>query len=449
MGMRRRFFTLSRREWLRASGLSLVGASMSGWMPALAEQAAGKKPRRHCILLWMNGGPSQLDTFDLKPGHVNGGPFKAIDTSADGVQISEHLPKLAEQAQHLAIVRSLSTKEGDHGRATYLMRTGYRPGGPVDYPTLGSLVSKELEDEADELPSYVSISPIQVFNPAAYSSGFLGPRWAPATVGANDPPMRAPATGYAQLRLDSLQLAPDVDLEQSERRLQLWSTLEQGMLARAPGGSAAAHRLVYERAVRLMRSPAASAFDLEKEPAEVREAYGRGRFGQGCLLARRLVERGVAFVEVTLGGFDGTPQGWDTHQDNFTAVQNLSGELDAGWSMLLKELAERGLLENTTILWMGEFGRTPRINEQKGRDHFTAAWSCVLGGGGIRGGQVYGASSDDGMEVRDKPVASADVLATLCAAAGIDPATQNVNDMGRPIAVSEGKPIHDLLAGGS
>jgi hypothetical protein len=436
-------YKVSRRTWLRASGLGLLGASASGWLPALADQVKGKT-RRHCILLWMNGGPSQLDTFDMKPGHTHGGQFKPIATSVPGVELSEHLPKLAAQARHLAIVRSMSTKEGDHGRATYLMRTGYRPGGPVEYPTLGSLVSKELGDDTAELPNFVSISPFQVFNPAAYGPGFLGPRYAPATVGASDPPGGQGST-YSQLRLENLNLPAGVNGEQSDDRLRLWSRLEQGFLATHSGPSAAAHRLVYERAVRLMRSPAAAAFDLEQEPAAVRDAYGRGRFGQGCLLARRLIERGVPFVEVTLGGFDGSPIGWDTHQNNFPAVKSLSEQLDAGWGTLLAELAERGLLEQTTILWMGEFGRTPKINAQAGRDHFNAAWSCVLAGGGIRGGQVYGRTSDDGMTVSENPVSASALLATLCAALGIEPGKQNTNDLGRPISITEGQPVAELL----
>ena len=166
--------TISQRQWLRYSGRGLVGATASGWLPALAAGLEGEKPRRHCILLWMNGGPSQLDTFDMKPDHPNGGPFKPIATRAAGVQFSEHLPGLAEQAAHVAVIRSVSTKEGDHGRGTFLMRTGYRPGGPVEYPTLGSLMAKELGDDAAELPEYVSISPYEVFNPAAYGPGFLG-----------------------------------------------------------------------------------------------------------------------------------------------------------------------------------------------------------------------------------------------------------------------------------
>ncbi len=438
--------TISRRQWLRASGLGLVGASMSGWLPALAAQQA-QAARRHCILLWMNGGPSQLDTFDLKPDHANGGQFKPIATAAPGLMFSEHLPKLAELAEQMAVVRSLSTKEGDHGRGAFLMRTGYRPGGPVEYPTIGSLVAKELGDDEAELPHYVSISPYALFNPAAYSPGFLGPRYAAATVGAASPAGAATdATTYANLKLDDLQLPGGVDAAQADRRLQLWDALEQGFVADRPGSSALAHQLVYRRAVRLMRSQAASAFNLEQEPTTVRDAYGRGRFGQGCLLARRLVERGVPFVEVTLGGIEGNSVGWDTHQNNFTAVKSLSGELDAGWSTLMRELADRGLLASTTILWMGEFGRTPQINAQGGRDHFPNAWSAVLAGGAIRGGQAYGRTSADGMAVEDNPVGSSALLATLCAALGIDPATQNTNSMGRPIKIAEGQPLRELLA---
>ncbi len=440
-------FRISRRDWLRASGLGLVGSSLSGWLPVLAGQAAEtRQPKRHCILLWMNGGPSQIDTFDMKPGHAHGGEFKPISTKVPGLQFSEHLPKLAEHADRLAIVRSLSTKEGDHGRATFLVRTGYRPAGPVEYPTLGSLVAKQLGDDSDELPHYVSISPFLSFNPAAYSSGFLGPRYAAATVGVREQRSGSGSDEFVQLGLDNLKLPPGVDEQKSDDRLQLWDSLERGFLASRGGQSPLAHELVYRRAVRLMRSPAAAAFDLDQEPTAVREAYGRGRFGQGCLLARRLVERGVPFVEVSLGGFEANAIGWDTHQRNFQIVKNLSGELDAGWSMLVGELAERGLLDSTAIVWMGEFGRTPKINTQGGRDHFPNAWCCVLSGGGIRGGQAYGQTTADGMSVAEKPVGVGDVLATLCRALGIDPNTQNTNELGRPIKIAEGHAIEDLLA---
>jgi len=437
-------FEFTRRRFMRAAGWGLLGASSSGWLSRLAAAPAAAGHKRRCILLWMTGGPSQLDTFDLKPDHENGGEFKPVATSVPGMQISEHLPKLAAQARHLAVIRSMSTKEGDHGRGTYLMRTGHLPGGPVQYPTLGSVVSKELGDESAELPNFVSISPFAAFNPAAYSPGFLGPRYAAATVGIAQ---RARSDSpFAQLGLDNLQAPPGVSSEQSASRLQLWQSLEDGFAAARPLATARAHKLVYDRAVRLMKSEAASAFDLEAESADVREAYGRGRFGQGCLLARRLVERGVPFVEVTLGGSDADAQGWDTHQNNFSLVKGLSEQLDAGWSTLMRELEERGLLESTTILWMGEFGRTPRINPQGGRDHFPNAWSCVLAGGGVRGGQCHGATTPDGMAVADKATHVEQLWATLCTALGIDPAVQNTSDLGRPIKLSEGQPIAELLS---
>ncbi len=438
---------ISRRTLLRASGLGLVGTSLSGWLPRLAAQEAhDPKRKRQCILLWMNGGPSQLDTFDPKPDHENGGQFKPIATSVPGLQFSEHLPKLAAQAEHMAVIRSLNTKEGDHGRGTYLMRTGHVPGGAVEYPTVGALVSKELDDQNSDLPAFVSISPYQAFNPAAYGPGFLGPRFAPATVGASQSPVAADGDNYAELKLDDLALPSGVSEDQADRRMRLWNTLEQGFLASRPSQSALAHELVFRRAARLMRSRAAAAFDLEQEPDSVREAYGRGRFGQGCLLARRLIERGVAFVEVSLGAFEPNSVGWDTHQNNFTAVRQLSEQLDAGWSQLMVELNQRGLLESTTILWMGEFGRTPRINEMGGRDHYPNAWSCVLAGGGIQGGAAYGSTTADGMAVADGRTTAPDLLATLCAALGIDPEHENISDIGRPIKIAEGTPVRAVLS---
>ena len=242
-----------------------------------------------------------------------------------------------------------------------------------------------------------------------------------------------------------MKLPAGVGNEQAEQRLKLWQALEDGYLAERPGGSGDAHALVYRRASRLMHSQAAAAFELEREPAEVRDAYGLGRFGQGCLLARRLVERGVPFVEITLGGIDGNAVGWDTHQNNFPAVRSLSGELDAGFATLLAELKDRGLLATTTILWMGEFGRTPTINNNGGRDHFPGAWSAVLAGGGIHGGMVHGSTSPDGMIVADNPASAADLIATLVTALGIKPETQNTTGLGRPIKISEGTPIRAVL----
>jgi len=443
--------SLHRRDVLRAGLLSAIGASASGWFPVFADQtAADPKRRRHCVLLWMNGGPSQTDTFDMKPGHENGGKFKEIETKAPGLRFSEHLPKLAAQADRLAVIRGLSTKEGDHGRGTFLMRTGQTPGGPLRYPAIGASLSKQLGSLDAPLPNYVSILPYTLFNPAAFSPGFLGPRYAALTVGASQTyaPQannQQPTEGFAELGVDDLRYPSSVSEAQAKGRLELWRTLQDGFLAKHQLEAPIAHDTVYRRAVRMMESEAAKAFDLSEEPDVVREAYGRGRFGQGCLMARRLIERGVPFVEVSLGSFDGGV-GWDTHADNFNVVEKLSKDLDAGWGTLMTELADRGLLDSTTILWMGEFGRTPKINSNTGRDHFPDAWSCVLAGGGIRGGQAHGKTSADGMTVEDGKVSVGDVLATLCKAVGVDPDLTNVSEIGRPIKIAEGTPIEEILA---
>jgi hypothetical protein len=443
-------FRATRRQWMQASSLGLLGASASGWFSLLAEElATDPKRRRHCILLWMTGGPTQTDTFDMKPGHANGGEFKEVATKAAGLRFSEHLPKLGEMADRLAVVRSLSTKEGDHGRGTFVVRTGQKPQGPIQYPSIGSSLSKALGRNDDAVPHYVSISPYRAFNQAAFGPGFLGPRHAALTVAATDgfsPQAPTAAGSYAELKVDDLAPAVGVDPAQFATRLDLWRALQTKFMATHRGLSPVAHQTVYDRALKLMNSSAAKAFDLTDEAASTRDAYGRGRFGQGCLMARRLIESGVSFVEVTLGSVGNDIFGWDTHQNNFTQVKALSAELDNGWGTLMKELAERDLLDSTTILWIGEFGRTPKINPQGGRDHFPAAWSCVFAGGGIKGGQAYGKTSDSGEEVTDGQVDVPDILATLCAAVGVDPETKNVSDQGRPIKLAEGKPIRGILS---
>lgn len=440
---------LSRRRCLQI-GSGLAGLSLSGFLPEIARAwSSASAERRHCILLWMPGGPSQLDTFDLKPGHANGGEFQEIETSVPGVRISEQLPRLAQLAEHLAIVRSLSTSEGDHSRGTFLMHTGQRPGGPISYPTIGAALSKELGHDEAELPNFVSISPYTAFNSAAFGPGFLGPRYAPLTVSAvNSFQQVQPgmAGGYAELGVDDLS-HPGVDRSQEDARLGLWQMLQEGFLRSHAGEMPAAQNVVHERAVRMMRSEAAAAFDLSGEPAALRDAYGPGRFGQGCLIARRLIERGVPFIEIALSGsVQGGALGWDSHINNFTQVKSLSAELDAGWATLMTDLRDRGLLESTTILWLGEFGRTPVINQNGGRDHFPAAWSTVLAGGGIRGGQVYGRSSADGMTVEDRRCEVGDVLTTLCRAVGVDPHSQNISELGRPIRIAEGTALEEVLA---
>ncbi len=442
-------FPLTRREWLKLTTAGVVTYSLSGWLETLADDAAtDPKRRRACILLWMNGGPSQMDTFDLKPGHANGGPYQAIDTSIPGMRVSEHLPKLAKLGQHLAILRSMSTKEADHGRATYTMRTGHAPGGPIQYPALGALVAKELESPDAELPSFASIAPSRFLSPGAYGPGFLGPRYAPLIVGENANFGPAQQSDQA-LKVQALEVPAGVSAQRAAARVQLLEEMEEDFLAERSGVASLSHRTAYQRAVTMIRSPAAKAFNLDEEPKELRDRYGRNLFGQGCLLARRLVERGVPFVEVTLAAVPGlNVAGWDTHQDNFSAVQKLSGVLDSGWSTLLEDLKVRGLLESTLIVWMGVFGRTPKINPNKGRDHWANSWSTVLAGGGIRGGQVIGKTSADGMTVEERPVSVRDLLATVCLALGIDITKQNQSNVGRPIRIVEpgAQPIKEVLA---
>ena len=243
--------------------------------------------------------------------------------------------------------------------------------------------------------------------------------------------------------MQNLAPASGLAVERIESRSYFWNQIQASLSEQKSHPAAIAHDTIYRKAFQLANSRQVEAFDLTREPLTLREAYGRGAFGQGCLIARRLVEQGVRFVEVSLGS---ESIGWDTHVENFPTLRNLCGELDRGWSQLMRDLLDRGLLESTTILWIGEFGRTPKINENAGRDHFPGAWSCVLAGGGIRGGQAYGATTADGTEVAESPVQIADVLATLCRAAGVDPAAENLTGQGRPVKISDGKPIDGLLS---
>jgi RNA polymerase sigma factor (sigma-70 family) len=361
-----------------------------------ASQGDGKPgPRYSVILLWMPGGPSQFETFDLKPDNANGGPFKEIDTSAKGVKISEHLPRLAKQAKHLAILRGMTHREGDHIRATYLMRTGREVGGDHEYPTLGSVLAKELGEGRGDLPGYVSLVPWTPFGPKGHAPGFLGAKYAPLEVGATRFGGRPP---------------------QSNERLRL--PPEEAFEALAEGKG------------KQLREAVAKAFDLGEEKEAVRDAYGRTAFGQGCLLARRLVERGVPVVEVTRPG-------WDLHTDSFPALERLSGELDRGWGALLQDLHDRKKLDTTLIVWMGEFGRTPRINVQQGRDHFPHCFTAVLAGAKVKGGQAIGKTSDDGINILERPVTPAELHATIYRAVGIDPARENRTPGGENVPLVE------------
>lgn len=427
--------TLTRRGWLKSAavGVGVSAGSMSGWLRTLAADAP-KKPVKSVVVLWLNGGPATIDMWDLKPGHANGGPFKEIETSAAGLKIGEHLPKLAKHGKELALVRSMATKEGDHERASFLLRTGYTPVGAIQFPAVGAVVAKELGSESSDLPNFVSIAPARYAT--NIGGGFLGPKYAPLGIGER--------TGdYApseSLKVPDLARAPGVSDAAQDARLDILAGMEKRFAAGRNAPVAEGIQAATMRAVRLMRPEAAAAFDLDSEKDKTRDAYGRTTFGQGVLLARRLVERGVPFVEVTLDG-------WDTHQNNFERVKELCGTLDGAFAALLADLKDRGLLDNTLVVCQGEFGRTPKINAATGRDHWPASWAVALAGGGIKTGQAVGKTSADGTSVEERPVGVPDLIATVAKAVGIDPQKQNMSNVGRPIRVADpaAKPIGELL----
>lgn len=424
----------TRRGWLRGAALGIGAGSLSGWLDAFAADASAHPQRgKSVIMLWMNGGPATIDLWDLKPGHENGGPFRAIETAAPGVRVSEHLPKLARSMNDMVLVRSMTSKEGDHGRATQFVKTGYTPQGSIQFPAFGSLLAHEIGHESLDLPGFVSVAPERAT--ANLGGGFLGPRFAPLVVGGEGTGDPASA-----LKVPDLERLPGVTDAVQADRLALLDGLERRFRTGRGGTVVDGLQAATARAVRLMRPEAASAFRLEDEDESLRDAYGRNLFGQGCLLARRLVERGVACVEVTLGG-------WDTHQNNFALVKGLSETLDNAFATLLVDLKARGLLDSTLVVCQGEFGRTPKVNANAGRDHWPKSWAAVLAGGGIKGGQVVGKTSADGTEVEDRPVSVPDLIATVCRAVGIDPTKQNVSNVSRPIRIADpsAKPIAEVI----
>lgn len=443
---------LSRRRLSLLSGLSLLGGPTTSWLPRLAAHCfqQGARPPKSCILLWMSGGPSQLETFDPKEGHANGGPTKSIETRVSGIRIAESLPKVASVMEHLAVIRSMATKEGDHSRATYNLRTGYVPAGPLQYPAMGGFIGKELQRPASDLPAWISVNAFTGLNPAAWSPGFLGPGWSPLFVASEGPPPASENSDDAEndeesaemnseirFEVRNLRRADSVSAEQIQRRLDLLTGFERQFLAERPDHPGRSHVDSYQRALRMMNSSGIDAFALDQEPAALRDAYGRTQFGQGCLLARRLVERGVPFVEVNLSGEGNTALGWDTHANNFESVSRQCQVLDPAFATLMTDLSQRGMLESTLVVWMGEFGRTPIINENSGRDHWPNSWSVVLGGAGIRGGQVYGRTEADGVAVAENPLNVAGLMATIVKALGLDPETSNPSNLGRPIPLAD------------
>jgi hypothetical protein len=433
----------TRRGFLGAGIAGTLGLAFSPVFQTLLAKEAVTRRAKACILLWLNGGPSHIDTFDPKPGAKTNGPFKAIGTKVPGIQISEHLPRLAEQARHLAFVRSLTSKEADHELANHLMHTGNPRSETVDYPSFGAVLAREWSAEDGDLPAYVAL------NGGSPGAGFFGVEFAPYVVGDLGAP------------IGNLTPPEGIDEGRQARRQKALAAFNEGFAKRVDRHVVADQERFQSRALRLQKSPALKAFDLSTEKPELLAAYGlpappkpegqaeapkqegaeedNSAFVRSCLVARKLVEHGVRFVEVTLDG-------WDTHADNFTGVANLSKQLDRGFAALIRDLAERGLLKDTLVVCMGEFGRTPTINAQNGRDHWSEVFSAVLAGGGIKGGQVIGASNAEGAAAKERPVTVPDLYATLLATCGINGKTQYRTPEGRPIRlVEKGKVVTELF----
>jgi Protein of unknown function (DUF1501) len=427
-GMTRRHFM---HHLAGASALALPAMALTDAFAINSTEI--KKKHKAAIMLWMGGGPATIDIWDLKPGAPTGGPFRQISTSGD-LQICEHMPLMAQQMKHMSVIRSMSTREADHARGRYYMHTGYVPNPNIEYPGYGSVISHELyqQESGLEIPPFVAVGGGTV------GPGFLGMTYAPFVVGT-DGNVRNLQMDMPQDRLvERLTM-----LEQIETSF-IGQVSPEGMKNRdvaKASGSAADHARVLKKTVDLMTSKQMDAFKTSKEPADVQERYGKTGFGRGCLMARRLVEQGVSFVEVDLGG-------WDTHMDNFKSLSTRKlPELDKAMSALVEDLAQRGLLEDTAIIWMGEFGRTPRINGNSGRDHWARSWSVVVGGAGMKGGQAIGQTSSDGTNVETEPYTSQDVMASVVKSLGISLETTFTSRNGRPMKIANsGKVIKELFA---
>ncbi len=450
---------MNRRHFLKhVAGASLMAVPAMQFLRTI--QANAQELRRNnksLIVMWMGGGPATIDIWDLKPGRPTGGPFREVSTTADGVRISEHMPRTAQQMRHLAIIRSLTTTEGDHMRGRQLMHTSYTPNPAIAFPSIGAVASQQIP----RLPGYREISLpgyISIGGPAD-GPGFLGMNYAPFTIqNPGTPPQNiTPPSGLGsgESLADRIQRRRRLFLEVEDHftfsqtphltpqsTSSLTSEQRNALMAtRAQFADAAkAHNDIYYKGFSLVASSEGKIFDLKNESQKTRDEYGPG-FGQSALMARRLVEAGVSAVEINLGG-------WDTHNANFDALSTrLLPTLDRAMSSLVKDLVDRGRWQNTVLVWMGEFARTPRINQNAGRDHWARCWSVVVGGGAIRGGQAYGSTDEDGMSVANNPVRVGDMFATIYRALGIDPSTQVRDAIGRPFAIAggNGRPIESLF----
>lgn len=422
---------LSRRDLLKALartafGLTILPAlgPLGGLVLNAGEPGRPRRTARACIYLSMTGGMSHLDTFDPKPGHADAGPVKALNTAVDGLQLSENLPLLAKQADKLALIRSMTSNQGAHEQGQYLMRTSYQMRGTIKHPTLGTWTSSMLGKANPTLPPYVTIGA----GSDHPGSGYMESRFAPLPLGSPDQ------------GLPNSTRPEGVTADEYAHRLDLLKTFNAPFQQKYDVKPVRAYHDLYEEAVTLMGSKDLAAFDLKQEAEPLRTAYGDNAFGQGCLLARRLVENDVRFIEVNLGG-------WDTHDDNFDRVADQSAILDRGLSTLLQDLAARGMLEETLVVLMTEFGRTPKINQNQGRDHFPKAFSCLLAGGGIGGGRIHGQTNENGGAVVQDAVTIPDFNATIAHAIGLPLDKVVTSPSGRPFTVADkGKPILSLFS---
>ncbi len=414
-----------RRDVLRLGTLTALGLGLSDWFRLRA--AGGPTVRaKSCILLWLDGGPSHLETFDLKPdvpADVRG-PFQPIRTKVPGIDLCEHLLRTAEVANHLAIIRSMTSPLGEHGLANHYLLTGYKPTPVLDYPSFGAVVA-HVRGGTHVLPPNVAVPEFR----STGGAGFLGSAHQPFATGG-DP-------AKPDFRVRDLNAFPGITADRLARRRDFLAEFD-----RARAGHEQAADPTFEQAYRLVASPdARQAFDLHAEKDSVRARYGPRTFGQSCLLARRLVERGVPFVSVL-------NTGWDTHEnlvlrlrDGYAGARvgvGLLPTFDLGFAALIGDLHDRGLLDSTLVVAMGEFGRTPKLNTRGGRDHWPRAFSVVLAGAGIAGGQVIGSSDRVGESPRDNPVSPADLACTIYTLLGIDPKHELHTGDGRPVPVNQG-----------
>ncbi len=403
--------TLNRRQLFRSSTLGL--AAVTGWQANIIAQASTLRSNATaCILLWMGGGPSQLDTWDPKPNSGNAGDAGAIQTAIPGVQISDRLPETAKAMSQISLLRGMHGPEGSHPRASYWAQTGYLPSASIKHPTIGSHVSHHIGNPESDLPAFVRIGA----NRNLIGAGFLGVDHEPfAITDPNQPPLNTTIT---------------TTKNRFSRRLGLLDQLEEDSTRKGAEQWTRANRKVYGKAARMITSPLMEAFDLQQETVASRESYGEGNFASGCLMARRLVESGVTFVQVTSNN-------WDTHFDNYERTSTLCQEVDRPYARLLADLQERGLLDSTLVIWMGEFGRTPRINGRGGRDHYPRAYSIALAGCGVSAGQVIGETDVNGENILSGKTSVPDLLTTIYDKLGIDAFHENLSSVGRPIRVVE------------